>query len=835
MESESGQVFVKNLASFVRTHERALANALQLQRQRAKHAALDTAAAAAADSTATTTATSISLSSASTRPFLSFKPQNIKAAKLSLTPHHLYYLLSKFEDLGVDVGPMTVRLEDIHKSAPSEYMSFLGSAPKSKGKQTDSDSLKSVSSIRSVVSTVSSLWSNLSLAHSTAKAEKQLAQHKDDIRYLYSCFTKIPALRLSPDKYARLIEGYELQPFDTAVPLFAFKNVSSLEICDLDFRQFHGWDKLSQNLRSLTVKRANVEDPTDLLLNIVLDDTVGRRTRSSKAQMPTTPSTPSLVPWPFGSPKLKQADVARSLSTPDQSLTEQNASSPRKRMTRGGSIDESNKMFATPVRKRSNSPNRPSSSQHGSINRTRRRGQTVVYRRSSGSSGSSTHETTPRHSTSDLLFMGITPTIQWTCLRHLSLAENGLTSLSPKSLSPVAETLQSLDLSGNLFSEIPDVSILTHLRALNMSNCMIASLKSLVHTPLPAVTTVNLRANRLRQLVGVERLPSLERIDLRDNRLADPQELARLTGLPNIADLYVAKNPFVKTFGDFRIIIFNLFRRAPGYTEDITIDSFGPLYNEKKHLDDRAPEAANIPVIKPPTEDEDEELPATTSSTDVADSQVILPPLEMQENPWSRRSHLRTTSDVGPDQFRHKRKSHRRRIVELSNQELSLPTTRNPTSEAADISPVTPFESDGPATPETVPFHTAKTTQVPPRSVTPPERPGLHSAFTTPTPAPRNRLSVDEDESPVRSGDQPQDSAVATSASPNLYRQKMETLKHDMGPEWLAALGDARYNNDTQPRSRNQGNFSPSSRSEAILRAGAPAHREISIGGRTLG
>ena len=242
----------------------------------------------------------------------------MKPAKLTLTPHHLYFLLTKFEDLGVDVGPLNVRLENLHSDvAPGNYVSFLGQAPKSRGRQSDADSLKSVSSVRSVMSSMSSVWSALSLSNSAAKQEKQMAQHRDDIKYLYSCFTKIPALRLSPDHRAPLISGYEEFPFDTAVPLFVFKNLGALEICDLDFRQMYGWDRLAEQVRSLTVKRANVDDPIDLLLNIVLDDTDKRRRRSSKAPVPSTPSTShSGLPWPAASPRAKYAELARSFSTP---------------------------------------------------------------------------------------------------------------------------------------------------------------------------------------------------------------------------------------------------------------------------------------------------------------------------------------------------------------------------------------------------------------------------------------------------------------------------------------------------------------------------------------
>ena len=219
-------------------------------------------------------------------PFLGLGSRGVtaKQAKLTLTPHHLFYLLSRFQELGVSVGPMDIRLENIHTEAsPANYVSFLNQAQRSKIRGSDRDSVHSVSSIRSVMSSMSSLWTKLGLhAKSEAKLERQKAAEQDDLKYLYSAFTKVPCLRLSPDHKAPLIAGYEEFPFDSAVPLLAFKNVTYLEICHVDFRQFYGWDRMADQLRSLTLKNAHIEDPTDLLVNIVLDDMDKRRRRSAK-------------------------------------------------------------------------------------------------------------------------------------------------------------------------------------------------------------------------------------------------------------------------------------------------------------------------------------------------------------------------------------------------------------------------------------------------------------------------------------------------------------------------------------------------------------------------
>jgi len=819
MDSEDGQLFVKNLAYFVRTHERALANALQSQRSKPKSDKEQSAAGAASKATESTT---VSLSQALARPYLSFAAPTLKPAKLTLTPHHLFYLLSKFEDLGVDVGPTTVRLENLHSdAAPSNYVSFLGHAPKSRGKPTDAESLRSVSSVRSVMSSMSSVWSTLTLSNSAAKAEKQMVQHREDIKYLYSCFTKIPALRLSPDHRARLIAGYEEFPFDTAVPLFAFKNVSSLEICDLDFRQFHGWDRLAEQLRSLTVKRAEVDDPTDLLLNIVLDDAEGRkRKRSSKTQVPTTPST-SGIPWGAGSPKGRQIDLARSVSSPNSPFAELRRSSigSPHTLARGGSSD--GKRVLESARQPSNSPPRPTTSRHGSLQKSHPT-RTPKYRRSSGSSGSSQQEMTPRHSSSDLLAMGILPSSKWRFLRHLSLAENGLTSLTVSSLAPVASTLQSLDLSGNLFTEIPDaLASLTDLRALNLSNCMINSLSSLSRNPLPAITTLNLRSNRLLSLAGIERLFSLERLDLRDNRLHDPTELARLTGIPDIKDLYLIKNPFTRTHSGYRVTIFNLFRDTPGHIQDVTIDTLGPIHNEKKYLHDRTAEPANVPVVRAPLEDETHDI--------IHEDDQLRTSSTFSHTPGHQRRS--TVSDIEPKSTVRRKKVSRRRIVELSQAEQRAarasdgPHLEPAVPELTELPPMphTPTtESDQPTTPEASSYRVASI-QLPQQSLAP--RPKLDTAFTSPTAPPKIRNSSDDDSYSVRVSED-------AGTTPDVYRQKLETMKSDLGPNWLAILNEERFAEETRARNRS---YSPAPRASTVRPDRANRGVSVGVGARTLG
>ncbi|KAK5111120.1 hypothetical protein LTR62_005319 [Meristemomyces frigidus] len=808
MESEDGQLFIKNLASFVRTHERALAAALQLQHKRNGNP----------KATATASSTTITLAEALSRPYLSFSSQTIKSAKLPLTPHHLFYLLSKFEDLGVEVGPTTVRLENLQSTAtPSNYVSFLGHAPKSKGKQADAESLRSVSSVRSAMSSMSSLWSTFSLSNSVAKEEKKMAQHHDDVKYLYSSFTKIPGLKLGPDHRARLIRGFEEFPFDTAVPLFVFKNLTVLEISDLDFRQFHGWDRLSEQLKSLSVRRACLDDPTDLLRNIVLDDMEKRRKRSSMLQnIPTTPLA-SGTAWPGSSPKFRQGELARSFSSPNSLSLDQRRASVASPLTRTGSSEGSTKTPGRASRQRSTSPVRPQSSRHGSVRKARQI-TSQVYRRSSGSSGSSITDVEHRHSPSDLLAFNILPSSKWRMLTSLSIPENGLTSLSVESLRPIAGTLRSLDLSSNLFKEIPDaLASLTNLLALNMSNCMIDSLQSLARYPLPAITVLNLRSNRLLSLAGIEKIRTLERLDLRENKLYDPTEIRRLTNALDLSDVYVERNTFTRSYSDYRVTIFNAFRDAPGHTADLAIDTLGPTSHEKKLLHDRAPEPAPVAVVQPPLEDEQEVA---------ADAPALRLQTPAPEQHWTTdfpRSHRRTTSDFGPQSQPRKRRVPRRRIVELSQAEsLSSSSTIQVPAAVPENAPISPTDIAELATPQKVVYHNAPATEVGyEEALLTSERPSSDTAYASPTP-PTKVISDDSDDSSLKSPE-------AVDSHSDLYRQKIEGLKNELGPNWLTALNEDRFLEHGRVRNRS---YSPGSRTPS--RTG-PTDRGISVGGRKLG
>jgi hypothetical protein len=436
---------------------------------------------------------------------------------------------------------------------------------------------------------------------------------------------------------------------------------------------------------------------------------------------------------------------------------------------------------------------------------------------------------TPRGSSSNLLSLGWFPSTKWRFLRHLSLADNALTHITASSLAPLANTLQSLDLSTNLFTEIPDsLATLTSLRALNLSNCMIESLHSLGRNPLPAITTLNLRSNRLNTLAGVDRLLSLERVDFRDNKLTDPTELARLTGVPDIAEIYVHRNPFCKTHPAFRITIFNLFRKTPGYSDDVVIDSTGPTTSEKRQLADRVPEVPGVPIVRPPPEDDTPPPPVPPKVVKAIDV-----PSEGAELLKRTGSLQRTKSARDAQSSQRKKKGPKRRIVELSQNDsmqwpspsgvAGLPYDNMPAGEAprvllpaADIlakdSPRFVEPQDG----QVAGDPTKKTTQDE-RAVTD----DTHTAHQQLPPIDTTTTSKSPDT-------QVEDLDVSN----DLYKKKIEALRQDFGNTWLSALGDEGWDATSVTSFPSERGYSSPTIRPTLPRT--PSQGIVS-GGRTLG
>lgn len=59
------------------------------------------------------------------------------------------------------------------------------------------------------------------------------------------------------------------------------------------------------------------------------------------------------------------------------------------------------------------------------------------------------------------------------------------------------------------------------------------------------VESLDLRANRLASLKGIEQFTCLKELDVSENRIQKCEELARLRQLPQLRKLYLGNNPFL--------------------------------------------------------------------------------------------------------------------------------------------------------------------------------------------------------------------------------------------------------------------------------------------------
>jgi hypothetical protein len=302
---------------------------------------------------------------------------------------------------------------------------------------------------------------------------------------------------------------------------------------------------------------------------------------------------------------------------------------------------------------------------------------------------------------------------------------------------------------------------------------MIESLHSLTRNPLPAITALNLRGNRLRSLAGIERLLSLERLDLRDNNIMDPTEMARLTSLPEIREIWVSGNPFVKTHSNYRVIIMNLFRRTPGYAEDIIIDGRGPGYTERKQLVDRVAEPEGAPVVRSSAADQSVVVHKPISAVVVQETAPPVPPKDDVD--FHPKGVQQQEIESGTNR---RKKIQRRRIVDLS--------TDNPFTTDG-------LGTPGPSMPAVLPIQQ------------------LHSPTNTPVVLPyEHQLRLDSGtpsgsssiQSPVKQMHSSSPHAVVQptpskdwALDEELCRQQLEALRQEVGHSWISVLGDHPWDN----------------------------------------
>ncbi|CAB54154.1 Leucine Rich Repeat domain protein [Schizosaccharomyces pombe] len=510
-----GEKYIRNLASYIRSHEKRFARAPYR---------------------------------APNHSIFSDRP-----VQLQLTVHHLYYLLTKFEELGVNTGPLNIRIENLHSETfPSDYTSFLNQSPK-KNDFDDNMSLNSIVTMGSILSNVSSVWSIFSTAPSEASETRNKQRILAILRYIYSCFTKLPAISLVYNPKTPLISQYEEFPLDTAVPITVFKNLSSLEIRGYDIRSIFGWDFLSTTLKSLILHHCDLADLSEVLIKLVLDDAELYRFRSSRQTYPQQPNSQPCEQHPA------HANLRRSVSL--------------------GSKDYLK-------------------SSHPPVHKTLSQSVLVLSKDGNASSSGGTENQSANSSSSLMEKDAILSSSSWSQLLYLRCSSCKLKSI-PKNVFLSLQSLVSLDLSGNELTEIPyALGELPQLCSLNLASNKITGCRTFYHISLSHLQILVLSRNHLTSLSGLENVPSLEKLDIRDNSITDVVEFRRLVGNTNFEEAYLSLNPFTKTYSSYRITIFNYFREYPG-SKDIMLDGRGPGMLEKMYLSEKASAPERVISLNP--------------------------------------------------------------------------------------------------------------------------------------------------------------------------------------------------------------------------------------------
>ncbi|KAL9931935.1 hypothetical protein V8E36_009250 [Tilletia maclaganii] len=465
---------------------------------------------------------------------------------LRVNVHQLFYILLRAEALALPVGPLDVRIPGATR--PTSYFSVVNAAREEKRKAAvaaaghDPDAAadsKSISSVKSSFSLApSTWWGGLVSASSNSTSNGNLADPDRDLKYIYSALTKIPSLKLLPAPLppnGRFIQAHEDNcPGPYAVPLDIFKNVHVLELADVDPRTLLGWDRLSMQLRSLTVCRSGIEDVTDLLVDKVVDDAQRRRGERVRARR-------RKVHAPEGS---ELADLSDEDGDP--------ASKPSQSPDTGGTTAESGLLPSQAAAKAAAQAPLPT----------------------------------------DAL-----PSLSWHFLRYLSLAENALTFLPSAPLLALSG-LTHLDISSNLLNSVPPaLAALPSLTVLNLSTNLLESVLG-IYTLIPHIRVLNLSHNRLDSLCGLERLSALRRIDLRHNELYDVGEIGRLADCEKVAEVWVGTGNIGlwEERPDWRVECFVLFEQEGRF--GVKIDGEAPGWLERGRIRERVPQSAKWKLAK---------------------------------------------------------------------------------------------------------------------------------------------------------------------------------------------------------------------------------------------
>ncbi|KAK6198573.1 uncharacterized protein RJT21DRAFT_108642 [Scheffersomyces amazonensis] len=550
--SIEGDVYIQRLATYIRRNEEALANGLLC--------------------------------------FSKNKNSNLKVKplRLNFTIHHLYYITERIENsnLGVDVGPLNVKLDNPNHEPT--FISFMANnARSSKHFDSDTRSISSINSMKSIVSSASVYWRSFAFSKDPKIINK-------DIKYLYSSFTKIPCLILTPKTKINSISSYEEYPCDTSVPVKMFKNLQVLEIVDYEPNEIFGWHILSEQLRILIVKNSKIATIEEILFNLVIDDDLGRSSFSTHK-----PAT------------RKYTDIfSNGTSTADDSFSTINE------------VNEfppfNNNAFRYPKRERATTTSGVTGSGAGSSSLPK-----DSFFHDNNQFIANINETLPHSNNLSRDYMKL-PDSKWSFLKQLTVCETSIITIPSFIFRPLGN-LVKLNLSNNLLQDLPDgLDQLVSIKYINFSDNYITSLKKLPSN-LKYLSTLNFNNNKIVDLSGLDSLYTLEKIDLRRNDLVDlkslkPIVLHFIKKSGKFDNVYLSGNKLPKTY---RSDLFNLFNGVK-YKNNMKIDDSRPGYFESALLLDAESAFKNLEkFFSDPTDSESTKGPTTPANNQLNSSNKI--------------------------------------------------------------------------------------------------------------------------------------------------------------------------------------------------------------------
>ncbi|KAG5645181.1 hypothetical protein DXG03_006699 [Asterophora parasitica] len=448
MDSEPGDEYIRRLATFVRDNEKSIAEGGFPRRRRANRPA---------DSSSSLFHP---LGWFSTDPSA---PQPPKPVILSVDTHRLFYVLMRMEAQGFDVGTLDVQVDN--PSRPMSYIDLFA--------DTDKSDTISLASFRSSLSAVS----GLSLGGGWW-GRPEPPSVDSELRYLFSSFTKIPALCMNAPGRKAIAELLNESPNQNALPLDAFRNLQSLECVDIDPRTLLGWDRLSEGLRSLKIKKSGLEDIADIFIGAVIDDQARREGSTSRKRRRRIPHGQVLSRDTFFSTRLPN-------SVPEASDAEES-----------GENDDEPVPSPPP-------PNELYSNKWAFLK----------------------HLSLPDNS---LTFFPADVLPYLTSLVHLDLSSNLLVSVPPG--IGLLHNLISLNLSDNMIDSVLGIYLnLGQVLSLNMSHNRLESICGLER--LAALERVDLRGNLIEESAEIGRLavlPNISDVWIEGNPVVEVEENYRV-------------------------------------------------------------------------------------------------------------------------------------------------------------------------------------------------------------------------------------------------------------------------------------------------------------------